>query len=600
MRVIHERSVALIRKRFYAYLIPGIIMVMAIQFGSLADGIIIGNFVGEAALSASSLALPVVYISQAPAILIAVGASIVVANLLGKRKIDDASRVFKLSMLVGFLFCMLFVPVGIFAAEPISRFLAGDGFQDLVPLITDYSMAFLIQSPIIAVSFIFAYCLASDNSPNLSAAFFIIGNLAHAGLELLFCFLAKSVPFFGDHVLLWAALALGLGLLIGFVVLIPYIRSKNRLLKFKRGFAGVLPNFRTVLTSGLTSGGSFLLLAVYSLFLNIAAVTYLTDGSTLAVFAMMQNFVFVVDLFVTGVMQIVPNIVGALYGEKDYFSVKAIAKRALFISLLIAAALTAISEIYPDLFFYMFGVDIQAAMESLDARLIIRIYCISFLIYTLNKFVATYYPSILINMPGIVAQIVRNGVVGIPVLYFSIAASGAMGYCYGTIITEASALLLTVAFIVIMKAAHKYPEGGLWLLPNFKPNEFVEFSFPPVEKEIGNFSEELQRYASSMGLDDVAAAKVGLAGEEIIDNVIKYGSKNGWKKDASIDVSLSKVEDTLILRVRDDGIAFDPTSSEVSSDELEFTGIEVLRKIAKAINYVRVLNTNNTFIELAC
>ena len=601
MKISTGRSVALIRKRFYAYLIPGIIMVIAIQFGSLADGMVIGNFIGESGLSASSLSLPVLYFCQAPALLLATGTSIAIANLLGKRKIDEASRLFKLSLIVGFLFSLLFTAIGIFASDPIARFLAGDTFHTLVPYISDYIRAYLIQAPIIALAFIFSYTLSSDNSPNLSAAYFIVSNTVHIGVQILFCVLSKSVPFIQERIMFFEGISTGIGLLSGFVILIPYLKSKNRLLRFKRGFAGILPHFRTAITSGLTSGGSFLLLAIYSLILNLAATTYLTDGSTLAVYAMMQNFVFVIDLFVTGVLQTIPNFVGVVYGEKDYFSVRAIAKRALVISLAISAVLTIVSEIFPDMFFYMFGVDINAASQSIDARMIIRIYCLSFLLYTLNKIVANYYPAILINAPGLVGQVVRNGIVGIPVLYFAMAASGAMGYCYGTIITEASALLLTILFILIMKRIGKYQGKGLWLLPDSKKDEFVEFSFPAIEGEVGNFGEELQRYSLSMGLDEVASANVSLAGEEIIDNVIKYGYKTEKRrKNSSIDVSLSKVDGSIILRVRDDGVAFDPTASEAPSGDLEFSGIEVLRKIAKSLNYVRVLNTNNTFIELAC
>ena len=62
MEVTYQRNDKLIRRKFYQYLIPTVIMAMVMQLGSLADAILVGNILGEDALSASSLGLPVVFL----------------------------------------------------------------------------------------------------------------------------------------------------------------------------------------------------------------------------------------------------------------------------------------------------------------------------------------------------------------------------------------------------------------------------------------------------------------------------------------------------------------------------------------------------------
>ena len=52
--MILERNSKLINRKFITYLIPSILMIFAMQFGSLVDGILVGNFIGNEALSASS------------------------------------------------------------------------------------------------------------------------------------------------------------------------------------------------------------------------------------------------------------------------------------------------------------------------------------------------------------------------------------------------------------------------------------------------------------------------------------------------------------------------------------------------------------------
>ena len=42
-----ERNDYLIKKKFYAYLIPGVMMVAALQLGNLLDSVFVGNILGH-------------------------------------------------------------------------------------------------------------------------------------------------------------------------------------------------------------------------------------------------------------------------------------------------------------------------------------------------------------------------------------------------------------------------------------------------------------------------------------------------------------------------------------------------------------------------
>ena len=71
------RNSKLINRKFITYLIPSILMIFAMQFGSLVDGILIGNYLGPTALSASSLVMPILYIVQIPGFALGIGGAIV-------------------------------------------------------------------------------------------------------------------------------------------------------------------------------------------------------------------------------------------------------------------------------------------------------------------------------------------------------------------------------------------------------------------------------------------------------------------------------------------------------------------------------------------
>ncbi len=75
-----ERNAKLVNRKFIHYLIPSILMIFAMQFGSLLDGILVGNMIGYDALSATALVVPILYIIQLPGFALGVGGSIVIGN----------------------------------------------------------------------------------------------------------------------------------------------------------------------------------------------------------------------------------------------------------------------------------------------------------------------------------------------------------------------------------------------------------------------------------------------------------------------------------------------------------------------------------------
>ena len=87
---------------------------------------------------------------------------------------------------------------------------------------------------------------------------------------------------------------------------------------------------------------------------------------------------------------------------------------------------------------------------------------------------------------------------------------------------------------------------------------------------------------------------MAVAAEEMTANVIKHGGENSeW-----IDVCLNIEPDTLRFRIRDNGIPFDPTEYQPSEDQYITNGIEIVKRIASKISYVRVIDLNNTVIEV--
>lgn len=81
-----ERNDYLIKKKFYAYLIPGVMMVAALQLGNLLDSVFVGNILGMTALSASNLGMPIVFYAQVPMMILTIGGSTIAGVYIGRRE----------------------------------------------------------------------------------------------------------------------------------------------------------------------------------------------------------------------------------------------------------------------------------------------------------------------------------------------------------------------------------------------------------------------------------------------------------------------------------------------------------------------------------
>jgi len=583
------RNDRLIIKKFYGYLIAGIIIVFALQFGSLADGIVIGNILGEEALTVTSLCMPVIYLVEIPAFGLSVGAPIVVSTLLGKLEIQKAKKAASFAIVFGFLVSLLFVPVGIFASTPIATLLCGN-FTNLVPHMSQYILAFCIQAPIIALGLIFSGVLGADNSPKLAAAFYIIANVVHIAALVLFCLFAND-----DFKFIGAGLSLGIGFVAGLVVAIPYFLSKTRTLSFTLKKLEIKSYFKNMMKSSSAAAFNILLLFVMTLVLNIASTRYLsTENNDLVIYAMLSNSVFIIDLVISGVLQLLPSVVGTLHGEKDYFSIKAVCKRTLLISTCISIVLAAITAIFPQLFFYIFGVKLDGI--GMPDLLVIRIYAISFLFYAFNKFILSYYPSIDINSVTYVNLVTRNLVIGAPLVFVLIMVNGIMGFAYGTVIIEFVASLASIIFILILRKKKKEGVSFPLLLPKINEEVSLELSTTGDVNDISNTLDVLRdRLKEECHFDDIVIAYISLTIEEITTNMNKYSSKSNHHA-SLIDILVKRSGDKIILRIRDNNVNFDPTYKN-EDDIYGLEGISILEKISSSVTYLRLLNLNNTIIE---
>ena len=552
-------------------------MIFAMQFSSLLDGILIGNMISNQALAATSLVMPILYVIQAPGFALGVGGSIVVANKLGKRDVEGAKKAFSISIIIGVAISMVFALISFFVSSPLAKLFGEASYEDSYP----YIYMYLLTNPIIAFALLIGSFMAVDNNPKLSSLFFIVSNVAKVGLEVLF------IHLWGMY---GAALSTAAGFVVAFAILPFYFKSSKRMLKFS--FKVRDSKIFNIVKSSSTSGINMVLTATQMLIVNIFLGRLITDPVDLLAFGLISNVVFVFDLFCGGIINVIPNIIGIFYGEKDLYSLKSVTRKIYLINVITTLIITAVILALPNVYSYVFGYTEQTDMEHI--ALLIRIYLISFLPYEINKFSMNYYPSIDKNLPSLITVFLREAIIVLPVTLALLFSNGIMGYCIACAVTEIATVLITYGFILIYNKRKK--TYGIFM---FEKGEVESFD-ASLDNDIDNaskISQELTDFARSHGVEERESQIVGLAAEEIVGNIITYGYKHNHKN--YIDVSLKKVNDVLVLRIRDDGMPFDPTKYEYDNDENYSTsGIQLISSLTDKMTYMRVLSLNNTIFEI--
>ena len=581
------RNDYLIKRKFNSYLVPGILMTIAMQLGNIVDSILVSKYIDIDGLTAISLSMPALCLMQMFGFIIGVGGATTISVKLGKRHLKEASGIFSVCIIAVTAVSLLFTALSFFITKPLTMFLAST--PELQALLEPYLFIFICFIPALNICLVLANMMTVDNNPKLGAAAFIVANAVNLILDYIF--LAHT-----DMGMTGAALSSMIGFGSGILLVIPYAFSKKRMLRFsiREGFRQI-KEIGAIIKNGSPQAMYFIMQILKYYILN-AFIQKTLGADNMAIYAVCINSVNIVRLFVEGVIGVVQTIGGVLFGEKDYFGIRRLVRRTLLFCSAAVAFLMAVFLISPQLILTIFSFNKPELYN--DALLCVRMFSFSFGFYAANRIVQVYYQTILRARLSTIDTALDGFVLLVPVTMLFISTMGVLGISVATIVTEALSFLAVWVYRVIQQKKGKLPQKGFLMIPEKDSESLMDITVTSTEKEASEISQKLIKCCKENGVPSTKANAIGIAAEELTLNIAHYGYKSN--DPSFIDISLSKAEDKLILRVRDDGVSFNPTEYSAKEDEgFLLGGIELIRAISDKMTYTRVLNMNNTVIEVS-
>jgi len=180
--------------------------------------------------------------------------------------------------------------------------------------------------------------LGAENHPELSSAYLIAANVINLVLDYIFL---RFTPLG----IAGASLSTVLGFLAAMVIFIFYIRSDKRNLSLvflkARDFVIIKEAVVTGIPMLIFMAANF----VKALGLNTIIMNLIGEDG-MAVFTVCDNVLLIVEMLTGGIIGVIPNVAGILFGEKDYVGIRVLCKKMLKYSYMVGSCIYMCDGIY--------------------------------------------------------------------------------------------------------------------------------------------------------------------------------------------------------------------------------------------------------------
>jgi len=303
-------------KVYWRFLWSAILIALSGCLGNVVDAIIVGNLIGEDAVSAINLTRPVVQFMYTLNMLLATGAGILVGVEIGKKNMPRAAYFYTLSMAACLIVGLLITAVGLFCPGTATGLLCSNAH--LYQLTFEYLSIMLLGAPAYMVMWALSTMVGVDGSPRLVSIAILIDNAVNLSLDIVF------IQFFGWGIA-GSSSATIVGHVVGIAIMFWHFRYKDNHLQLTlTSHLSSLTSHLSSLTSSfkeIISQGAPLAIASVCLTLllyNANSIVLGTLGRTgIFAFAVCMNLLQIYNLFLAGVCRTIQSLGAIQVGKGD-------------------------------------------------------------------------------------------------------------------------------------------------------------------------------------------------------------------------------------------------------------------------------------------
>ena len=375
------RNGKILNKKFFQFLLPTALSVMAISLNEFVDSLLVANLIDADAMTLVNMASPLMLVFAVIFTLLGVGGSTVFAGYLGKHETKKAEKIFTMMMLVSVGIAALILIFGIAFIGPLASFMCRE--PEFGGVFREYLYALILSGIFIVPVQVMISFMPSFGHPETGTFINIAANVINLVMDYFYIrYLSMG--------LVGAAFATLTGYVAGLaIIMVLHFTKKIRLPfagKSVRDFHSLTESVSVGLPPAINQIGYCIKIA----FSNALAFSLAGMAGT-TVFSVCIQVVSMASVFIGGVINAVIPIVSSLYGQRDFSGMEILMKTALRVQFAMNVILLLVFEAFPQGILAMYNVSGEVWPLAVTG---LRIFSIMFLFRGFLLIYMYYFPVI--------------------------------------------------------------------------------------------------------------------------------------------------------------------------------------------------------------
>ena len=561
----------LLKREYLRALFPVMFSVLGATINALIDSVFVSQRLGENALAAVNLSMPVYLILCTFGALISGGASVCSARAAGKENMKAAQDYYQAAFLLSAVVSIVFTVLGIVFCRQIAGMLSGNG--ELLEQVFSYCLVtFMGASASVFLYLPLSYLQLEGKNKNISIAVAIM-IAADVALDVLFLFVLDFGLYGASAASVISALA---ATVYGFLALSR--GDTNYRIGIVKPDSEWLWN---IVRYGSPAALGNLFDAVKLLFLN--AIILLAAGEKgAAIWAVLNTLSELSLMIVSGVPRTAAPMISSYYTAKENGGIRILTALEVRIGLMFSGAFALLMTVLHKPIELLFGV---------SSDMLLPIICLgtSVILSTLCGIWEKHFNAIGMIAEANVATGARACVMPITIAVI-LTVSGSELWLFLPLSAVASAVVIAAMVIAaaLKSRKTKKPLSMALLLDDKleREHKILDFSIAANMDEVCAAAEKITDFCAENNMSMKLTMKLGLAIEELLNVIIQKTPGI-----VSIDLRAFALMGSTGLRIRCAGQSYDPFADDDSDDDF-LMGINMIRKMSDTTTHIYTLGMN--------
>ena len=584
-----KRNSFIVSKALRTFVMAAVLTAAASQLAHTADSMIVGHVVGQDAVSAINLVLPLVEVLNCMGFLICFGANAMCAQAIGSNDLNKAARTFTTTILTVLTLGMA-VSLGIsFFSQEIVSLMSEE--PRLNGMAYDYIHTYAMGGWLQMMSYGLCLFVATDGRPRVVTKAVVAGAVANIIVDIV----TISVLGMGVD---GAAIGSLTMFTVNIIILGNYLRKPGSSYRLKwpgKSLAGIFVNN---VREGAPITLSNSLMAVTIMLINDIVLRFLgSDG--LFIWSVCLQMLLLSYVFIDGVIESMFAIGGVLVGERDLKGLEILVKQALIVIAMLVAIVIFMMYM-PGLVGYLFGVKGGTEM-AFELNRVLRIFALMLIPFAVTQILLSTYQIIGHDKASVVTATAQT--VMLVIVVWCVAEMEGVELWWGFVAACALVLLFQVGYTTARSRIFQANISPLTMIPHETGGETFDRSVKYNKDDVYATLTNIDTFLKNINVSAENAFRINMCCEELMTNIVKYSKGRVVRQ--SFDIHIHVNTEGVFVTLKDAGKPFDPVKAGKQQDaenddakDNKHLGLRLVTSIIPDITYKYMYGQNTVFISL--